>query len=423
VRERGSENLYVSRPTPAIRDRSDALTGARALAGLYILLMHFGGPLLTGAPRWTQTLRETGYVATSFFLMLSGFVLTVAYGKKLADGRIDRRGFLIQRVARLYPVFALALLLILPFAIVPGWGTATASFGEARLRWIVLTGLLHATMTHVWIPRFVLSWNVPDWCVSVEMWFYAVYPVVVVWALGRGRRALWALAAAAWATAMAISIAYTVARPDGFAADADSIGFYIALYKFSPLVRLPEFLFGVALGGIYVRSPAEARGRRWATPLLVGTVAVGLVVLLNGDRIPYTLLHNGALLPLYGALVWSLLVGRGPIHRALEARPLVAVGNASYPLYLLQVPVMMWLFLVTGRAPNAAGFAFMAIALPGIVALSWAVQRWFQPRAQEWMRERLERVWPRAGVGVRTATAMGAPEMGPLTPAPVGARQ
>jgi peptidoglycan/LPS O-acetylase OafA/YrhL len=248
-------------------------------------------------------------------------------------------------------------------------------------------------MSHVWFPRFVLSWNVPDWCVSVEMWFYAAYPLLVVWALGRGRRALWALAAASWATAMAISVAYTVLRPDGFAADAGSVGFYIALYKFSPLVRLPEFVFGVALGAIYVRSPAEARGRRWATPLLVGTVAAGAVVLLVGDRIPYTLLHNGALLPLYGALVWTLLVGRGPLHRALEARPLVAIGNASYPLYLLQVPVMMWLFLVTGRQPNAPGAGFMAAALPAIVLLSWAVQRWFQPWTQEWLRVRLERVW------------------------------
>jgi peptidoglycan/LPS O-acetylase OafA/YrhL len=398
-----------------VKDRSNALTGARALAGLYILMMHFGGPLLTGAPHWAQTVRETGYVATSFFLMLSGFVLTVAYGKKLADGRIDRRGFLITRVARLYPVFAVALLLMVPLALVPGWGTATASFGEARLRWILLTGALHATMSHVWLPRFVLSWNVPDWCVSVEMWFYVVYPLVVVWALARGRRALWALAAASWATAVAISVAYTVVQPDGFAANADSIGFYIALYKFSPVVRLPEFLFGVALGGLYVRLPANARGERWATPLLLATVAVGAVVLLLGDRIPYTLLHNGMLLPLYGALVWSLLVGRGPLHRALEARPLVAIGNASYPLYLLQVPVMMWLFLATGRQPNAPGAGFMALALPGIVALSWAVQRWFQPWAQEWMRVRIERLWPvRATRGAATASAAE----GELAPAP-----
>jgi peptidoglycan/LPS O-acetylase OafA/YrhL len=382
----------VSRTTPH-NDRSDALTGARALAGLYILIMHFGAPLLRGAPRWANTLRETGYVATSFFLMLSGFVLTVAYGKKLADGRIDRRGFLIQRIARLYPVFALALLLMVPFAIVPGWGTRTASFGEAHARWLILTGLLHATMSHVWFPRFVLSWNVPDWCVSVEMWFYAAYPLLVVWALRRGRRVLWTLAAASWATAMAISVAYTLVRPDGFVANADSVGFYISLYKFSPLVRLPEFVFGVALGAIYVRSPAAARGRSWATPLLLGTVAVGLVVLLNGDRIPYTLLHNGALLPLYGALVWSLLVGRGPLHRALEARPLLAIGNASYPLYLLQVPVLMWLCLVTGRLPNALGAGFMALALPAVVLLSWAVQRWFQPWAQKRLRVGLERVW------------------------------
>ena len=94
---RSPANPWVSRSKP----RVDALTGARALAGLYILFMHFGSPLIRGAPQWAQTLRESGYVATSFFLMLSGFVLTFAYGTRFADGRIDRRSFLIQRIARL----------------------------------------------------------------------------------------------------------------------------------------------------------------------------------------------------------------------------------------------------------------------------------------------------------------------------------
>ena len=73
--------------------RVEALTGARALAGLAILFLHFGRPLFAHAPPWAQTIRDHGYIATSFFLMLSGFVLTIAYGRKLADGAIDRRSF------------------------------------------------------------------------------------------------------------------------------------------------------------------------------------------------------------------------------------------------------------------------------------------------------------------------------------------
>ena len=95
-------------------NRVEALTGARAFAGLYILFLHFGRPLFARAPAWAEALRQSGYVATSFFLMLSGFVLTIAYGGKLADGRLDRRGFFVARIARLYPCYLLALVLLVP---------------------------------------------------------------------------------------------------------------------------------------------------------------------------------------------------------------------------------------------------------------------------------------------------------------------
>jgi peptidoglycan/LPS O-acetylase OafA/YrhL len=375
-------------------NRVDALTGARALAGLYILIMHFGAPLVTRAPAWVRTARESGYLATSFFLMLSGFVLTVAYGRRFADGAIDRRQFLIQRIARLYPAYLLALVLMLPFACVHRWGEVTASFGDARLRWKLATALLHVGMAHVWFPRFATSWNVPGWCVSVEMWFYAAFPLAAAWAVCRRPRTLWLAAAASWATALGGSIAYTIARPDGFVADASSVGWYLSLYKFSPLSRLPELLFGVALGALYRQR--RACPLRWPTAALIASVIAGALVVSLGDRIPYTLLHNGALLPLYGLVVWSLMAGAGPLHRALCWRPLVALGNASYPLYILQVPLMMWLVLVAGRQYGHGGqdAPFVAVALPLILAAAWATQRWLQPPAQRWLAAALARHWP-----------------------------
>ena len=75
---------------------------------------------------------------------------------------LDRRRFLIQRLAKLYPAYLPGLVLMVPFAFGHQWGTQTASFGDARLRWKVLTAALHLGMAHVWFPRFVCSWNVPD---------------------------------------------------------------------------------------------------------------------------------------------------------------------------------------------------------------------------------------------------------------------
>lgn len=372
-------------------NRVEALTGVRALAGLYILLFHFAQPLFARAPAWAETLRRSGYIATSFFLMLSGFVLTLAYGRKLGDGRLDGRGFIAARIARLYPIYALALLLMLPFALVHRWGVVTGSFGDASWRYKIATGVANATMTHVLVPRLNGSWNMPGWCVSVEMWFYFAFPAVVVWVLARRTRTVAGVLAGSWGVALALSIAYTVARPDGFVPDHESSAFWLTLFKFTPYTRWPEFLFGVALGAMWLRLPAERRGQRWATPLLAGGALATGGVLLASPHIPYTMLHNGTLLPLYAAIVWGVMLGRGPLHRALAVRPLTAIGESSYVLYLVQLPLIEWMVLLGGRDYHRLDAPFVAAAMVAIVAASLALHFFVEIRAQAWLRPTLLR--------------------------------
>ena len=49
---------------------------------------------------------------------------------------------------------------------------------------------------------------------------------------------------------------------------------------------------------------------------------------------PYALIHDGLLMPLFGCIVLGL-AGNNPLAYALGWRPLVFVGEASYCLYLL----------------------------------------------------------------------------------------
>jgi len=373
--------------------RVQALTGARALAGLYILCLHFGHPLFVGAPQWAETLRHSGYVATSFFLMLSGFVLTIAYGNKLADGRMSGREFIVARVARVYPCLVLALVLMAPFALVHEWGWVTGTFGDASWKAKVATGLGHASMTHVLVPRLITSWNLPDWCVSVEMWFYVAFPAAVAWLLTRARaRTLVAVAVAAWLVAVALALTYTIVQPDGIHAELESTAFWLSVLKFTPYTRWPEFLVGSALGALWLRTPADRRGARFATPLVLAGAGASTVILLCANHIPYALLHNGALLPLYALVVWGLMLGgQSPLHRALALRPLTALGDSCYVLYILQLPLVEWMVLVTGNRANALGARFTLVALPLVVAISIAIHFWAELRAQAWLRPRLLR--------------------------------
>ena len=82
------------------------------------------------------------------------------------------------------------------------------------------------------------------------------------------------------------------------------------------------------------------------------------------------MLHNGTRLPLYAMIVWGLMLGGdGLLERALSIRPLTALGDSSYVLYILQAPLIQWMVLVSGNRYDALGLRFTLVALPVVIVL------------------------------------------------------
>jgi len=61
-----------------------------------------------------------------------------------------------------------------------------------------------------------------------------------------------------------------------------------------------------------------------------------------GPLVPYVLLHDALLMPLFGCIVLGL-AGENPLARLLAVRPLVFLGEASYCLYLLHFNLWNWI--------------------------------------------------------------------------------
>ena len=80
------------------------LDGMRGVAALIILTRHT--PIY-----WGELGFYHSYLAVDFFFMLSGFVLSHAYDKKLLTNEMSFYTFFITRVIRLYPLYFLAALL------------------------------------------------------------------------------------------------------------------------------------------------------------------------------------------------------------------------------------------------------------------------------------------------------------------------
>ncbi|QAT82585.1 acyltransferase family protein [Corallococcus coralloides] len=308
----------------------DALTGLRFLAALHVVLFHFGTPCLKGvAPEWMVQVMASGYASVGVFFLLSGFVLAYNYVDTAGGMQTPARAFWSARVARVYPVF---LLMFLLSAVPTAQGSLAANSVPVAAAKLTTAGLTVLMLLQSWVPKLALYWNPPSWSVSVEAFFYAVFPALA----GRLERFRGARMTAAlvgvWLLGLLPPVLYLVLRPDGPGTlDAASGGMWLTVVKFNPLMRLPEFLLGVLLGLVFVRERAAATvaSRRSGAVMALAGAALLVAGFSQGARIPYPLMHNALLAPASALLVYGLARGGGVLGKALARPWLVHLGGPA----------------------------------------------------------------------------------------------
>jgi peptidoglycan/LPS O-acetylase OafA/YrhL len=307
----------------------------RFFAALQVLVFH-----CTRWPSWpdhpfARNIAASGYVAVSMFFVLSGFILTYVHAGR--DARpLDRRAFYANRFARIYPAYGFALALIAPFFIVH----------TIRIDGVVsfLKGAVAVpTLVQAWVPSLAMAWNPPAWSLSVEAFFYLLFPLVIP-ALMACRPSLAAsLAVACYGACLVAPLVYLLLAPDGPApATHESMTFWLNALRYNPAIRFPEFVIGIVLGRWYLEGHVQrvlGGGAALWSALSVGTLVLALS---RAPTLPYPLVHNGLFTPIIALLIATLAIGRGPVAALLGTRPLVALGDASYSLYVLHVPLLVF---------------------------------------------------------------------------------
>jgi len=313
----------VSAPTPkrSKKEMLPALTGLRCFAALNIVFFHFSNPKWFGpfAP-----VVDNGYTSVSFFLLMSGYILAYNYSDRAAAGQLKTGRFWLARFSRLYPVYVFALLLSLGM-LVQEWHARThAQFALG----VVLTPLL----LQAWHPMLATFWNTPAWTMCTEAFFYLIFPVVILWKRPKRIWPLLAVMAGLWLLGMVLPGLYMWLHPDGdLHPGRYTDGFWMRALKFTPPPHVPSFLFGIALADLDGMIPRSSWRR-----LLFGLAGMSgiYLILYYGDRMPYVMMHDGLLMPLYGLAILGL-AGRNLIARFFGFFPFVAIGRASYCLYIL----------------------------------------------------------------------------------------
>ena len=304
--------------TPVVRRPNlPALTGIRAFLAVDIVFFHFSDPKWFGP---LAPLVKGGYVGIGFFFLLSGFVLEYSHGGRT----IKLREFWLARFARVYPVYMLALLVSIPMLMLE-WQY------QSRERF-VLGALLTPLLLQGWHPVLATFWNTPAWTLSSEVAFYMLFPWLVRqrWPQQAGRLLL--LLLGLWGAGMVLPLLYVWLRPDGLAeVNRYSYGIWLRALKFMPVEHVPAFVFGVVLARLHAVVELKPSQR-----LLIALAGLGGLsfVLYLGAGLPYVLLHEGLLMPVFGAITLGL-AGENLVARFFGLPPFVLVGEASYCLYLL----------------------------------------------------------------------------------------
>ncbi len=370
-----------------------ALTGLRCFAAINIVLFHFSNPQWFNfnfyfptpfmarsvhIPLLLAPVVNAGFISVSYFILLSGFVLGYNYNERARNGELDRKRFWEARFTRIYPIYFLSLLLSL--------GSLKAEYGTHThaMFWtgVVLTPLL----LQGFVPAVATFLNTPAWTMSAEAFYYVIFP----W-LARGKKPARvgpyvAKMAGVWVLGLTPGALYMAFNPDGIAhPDRWSYGPWLWALKYTPYSHIFSFVFGVMLANLDGLIPRASRVRLW-----LGLIGFGGIygILSLGPLVPYAIIHDGLLMPLFAFIVLGL-AGKNPLAAVLGVRPLVFVGEASYCLYLLHF--VLWHLIHDSHVLDMVGLSrfdpwisYVLLIALALVAL-YFIEKPAQRKLREWM--------------------------------------
>jgi peptidoglycan/LPS O-acetylase OafA/YrhL len=301
--------------------RLNALTGLRCFAAVNIVFFHFSNPNWFG---FLAPVVNAGYASVSFFILLSGYVMSYNYAAKARTGELNTVRFYEARFTRLYPIYLLSLIL--------AWQMVPVEYG-AHTHGMFWTGMvLSPLLLQGWIPSIATFLNTPAWTMSAESFYYLLFPWMAKWKRPENVSRHLAKMFGVWMLGLVPGTLYTIFNPDGIQhIDRWSWGPWLQALKYTPIPHLASFTFGVMVASLDELIDRSSRLRLFLG--VFGFLAT-FTILAYAAHLPYPILHDGLFMPLFGCIILGL-AGNNWLATGFGWRPLVFIGESSYCLYLL----------------------------------------------------------------------------------------
>ena len=240
-----------------------------------------------------------------------------------------------------------------------------------------------AFLVQAWVPQYVSQLNYPGWSLCAESLFYLLFPIVYKTGLQLPTKSLVLVTSLLWL--VSLSIHFNMLNTFRANEISEHLWFNISFYN--PLLHLNTFVAGVTTGIVFVRHQPWFRENRQGISLTLVTLALIMLggVISHSPVLRYH--HNGLLAPLFASFIVWQAIQDNKVSRLL-CKPLpLRLGEISYGIYMLQVPVSMAVFYVNNHYFHLG----VGLAVPVFVGILCCVSSvsysWIEQPARRMIRQ------------------------------------
>lgn len=270
-------------------------------------------------------------IGHTFFIVLSGFILSMVYQTRILNQQILPKTFFLKRLVRIYPLHLLTLLLSLPLTIF--------FFNESHLKWFSAL-LLNAFFLQTFVPdiNYYFSFNGVSWNAADLMLFYACFPFLIKWLSDFSNKAF---------TIVMICILLFLVILMNFVSEA----YHHFLFYISPL-RILDFIFGIYLYRIIKYREFHVSYKLGSLLEVVALVflAIWFAILNVYPDLFRPYLYSLLLWLPVGLVIVTFYFEKGFISKKILSSPFMSrLGGISFSFYMLHHLVLRYFELINKR--------------------------------------------------------------------------
>jgi peptidoglycan/LPS O-acetylase OafA/YrhL len=351
--------------------RLDQLTFTRFWALLLVIFYHGGGGIYI---QWINffpfsVILYSAPSAVSYLYVLSGFVMAIVYYRP--KEKFDLLKYWTTRFVRIYPLYILSFLLVCYYYL-----DFMAKIKPFKI-------LVNIFVLQAWWPAYAQSFNYASWSMTVEFFFYAVFPFFTMWAYRKSIKQLIWVSLVLYFTTQIIHYVLWV-------------GYFPAWELFivyNPVFHLNSFIIGV-VGGIWYLREGQKKPLNQRLNFILILLSLALIggYLIAGDvyaRLPHNLEPMAGLLsPIFVLFIITLALDKTLLSRLFSHPWLVTLGETSFALYILHVPVI-WIYERALYSSNLSNpdYILSITYLPLMISVGLVAYFFIDPPIRNWMKK------------------------------------